>query len=139
VIWRVRDRATFEALRRQGRRVRRGPVTVVHVPAEQLPVVGPTAHGARRPQSHVRAAFAVSRKVGHAVVRNRLRRRLRAIVHELERGAVDDGTTGLAPGAYLLTVRPEARALSYDDLRGDVTSACAALGVIDGEPNRGPA
>jgi ribonuclease P protein component len=108
-------------------------VTVVHVPAAQLPAVG-----ARPSQDHVRAAFAVSRKVGHAVVRNRLRRRLRSIVQDLDRGA-DDGPTRLAPGAYLVTVRPDARDLSYDELRGEVTSACAAMGVVGPEPNRGPA
>lgn len=134
MIWRVRDRATFEALRRQGRRVRRGPVTVVHVPAAQLPTVG-----ARPSQERVSAAFAVSRKVGHAVVRNRLRRRLRSIVQDLDHRA-GDGAPRLAPGAYLVTVRPDARDLSYDDLRGEVTSACTAMGVIQPESsNRGPA
>src|SRR5687767_8869383 len=68
LIWRLRDRATFVALRRSGRRVTRGPITVLWLPAN--------------PTEPTRVAYAVGRGVGPAVVRNRLRRRLRAIIRE---------------------------------------------------------
>ena len=101
MVWRIRDRATFEALRRSGRRSRRGHVTVTFVAGgdEAVP----------------RVAYAVGKRVGGAVVRNRLRRRLRAVVTE---------TSGsLVPGAYLVAAGPEAAGLPYEDLKAQVTAA----------------
>jgi ribonuclease P protein component len=106
LIGRVGDRASFEALRREGRRARRGPMTVTHVPRGR----------------EVRVAYAIGRKVGPAVVRNRLRRRLREAVRELDRSG-----GGLATGDYLIALRPEAAAATYADLRRDLGAAIAAL------------
>jgi ribonuclease P protein component len=96
----VRDRRTFGALRREGTRRRSGPVTVTVLPE-------PGAPGAR-------VAYAVGRTVGGAVDRNRLRRRLRAILRDAE----------LAPGAYLVGVAPAASALSFEELAAHVVKAC---------------
>ena len=65
LIWRIRDRRTFVDLRRRGRRARHGSVSVTYLPATATTVVEPP-----------RIAFAVPRKVGTAVVRNRLRRQV---------------------------------------------------------------
>ena len=54
-------------------------------------------------------AYALSKKVGGAVVRNRLRRRLRAIM--------DGVAPGLPPGAYLVSASPPATGLRFDELR----------------------
>jgi ribonuclease P protein component len=113
VIGRVHDRATFEALRRQGRRVRRGPVTVVYLPAAAPPP---------------RAAFAISRKVGNAVARNKVRRRLRSILRELESPVAGEQ---LPNGTYLLTTRPGVAELPYSELSGLVSSACRAVTGAD--------
>src|SRR5947209_4495366 len=59
LIWRIRDRATFRELRVNGRRARRGPLTVTFV--------------VRATDDPPQVAFAVGRKVGGAVVRNKLR------------------------------------------------------------------
>ena len=69
----------------------------------------------------VRVAYSVGRQVGPAVVRNRVRRRLRAAVHE-----VDRERGGLAPGAYLALVRPEAADLEYVELKRSLGAACDA-------------
>jgi ribonuclease P protein component len=61
-----------------------------------------------------RVAYAISRAVGGAVDRNRLRRRLRAIVRDTE----------LAPGAYLVAVSPPAALLGFDELAAHVVKAC---------------
>lgn len=84
-IWRIGDRRTFSALRHRGRRARTGPITLTWLPADVDGLVTPP-----------RVAFAVGKQVGGAVVRNRIRRRLRAALRELQ------ATTGLPTGAYLI-------------------------------------
>lgn len=64
---------------------------------------------------HAAVAYSISRKVGKAVVRNRLRRRCRAIVRDLR--------DQIAVGAYLIVIRPEAAEMSYADLATHLTSA----------------
>ncbi len=105
-MWRVRDRATIQALRRSRRRVRTGPITVTFAPSAPLD----------RPQ----VAYAIGRKVGGAVVRNRLRRRLRMIVAELDPAV-------LRPGAYLVGATAEAAVLSFQELRTVVATAVQAI------------
>lgn len=69
-----------------------------------------------------RVAYAIGRKVGPAVRRNRLRRRLRAIVR---------GQAGrLAPGAYLIGAAPGAAELSFDELMTMFTEAVGAVGAL---------
>ena len=70
----------------------------------------------------VRVAYAIGRRVGPAVVRNRLRRRLRAAVRDLDRSR-----GGLAAGAYLISLRPEAAQRSYRDLHRDLDHALSAV------------
>lgn len=109
LIWKIRDRATFEGLRYEGRRVRRGPITVTWLPGD--------------PAEPPRVAYAIGRRAGGAVVRNRVRRRLRAITRE-ERAR-------LRPGAYLIGATAAAASLSYGDLKATV---CQALGAMHHRP-----
>ena len=108
LIWRVRDRATFEALGR-ARPIRRGPVWLK---SALYAVDSPPC-----------AAFSVGRGVGNAVVRNRLRRRLRA--------AVRLARPSLVPGrAYLFGVGREAVTMPFETLVAAVESlALAAAGT----------
>lgn len=99
-LWRVRDRGSFAALRRDGRRRRAPALTVTSLPAES-----------GRPA----VAFAIGRSVGNAPQRNRLRRRMRAILVELD----------LAPGTYLVSAGPAATRLSADELRAQLMQATA--------------
>ncbi len=64
-----------------------------------------------------RVAFAVSRKVGSAVVRNRVRRRLRALLAD----------ESLAGGDYLVLAAPGAGALAHAELRTQLRGALARL------------
>jgi len=52
-------------------------------------------------------AFAINRAVGNAVTRNRLRRRLRAVIAELDLNA----------GLYLIGCRPTASELTFAQIR----------------------
>jgi ribonuclease P protein component len=98
----VRDRRTFVALRTDGVRVRRGALSVVFLDDD--------------PDGDTRLAFAITKKVGGAVVRNRLRRRLRAICSDLLREQPD-----LVPGgALLVSAGPQTAERRSDELRNDV-------------------
>ena len=98
LTWAVRDRGTFARFRASRTRTTVGPITVIFVADEVV----------ARP----RVAYSVGRKVGTAVVRNQLRRRLRAIVTER--------SARLAPGAYLISAGPRAAEMSFGDLRSTV-------------------
>ena len=101
LIQSIGDRTAFAALGRSPRRVRRGPITVTYA-------AGPFP-------DHVRVAYAIGRRVGGAVRRNRLRRRLRAVMSEQ--------SGNLRPGAYLVGAGPEATSLSFGELRECVAQA----------------
>ncbi len=104
-IGRISDRATFVDLRRPSGQARCGPVTVSWVEGA---VPG-------KP----RVAYAVSRKVGGAVERNLVRRRLRAIFAE---------TASVLPaGSYLVSAAPQASRSSFTDLRISISRAIEVL------------
>jgi ribonuclease P protein component len=73
-----------------------------------------------------KVAYAVGRHVGGAVVRNRLRRRLRAVSTELEELLRQAG------GAYLISAGPDAVGLAYQDLTRTVAEAVQEV-VAKGE------
>lgn len=80
----------------------------------------------------VRVAYAIGRRVGPAVVRNRLRRQLRAAVREIHHDE------GLAPGAYLVGARPEAVGRPYRELRSELSAALAAAAAGPGSRVEAP-
>ena len=84
--------------------MRRGPVTVTFAPG-----------GSSEPP---KVAYAVGRRVGGAVQRNRLRRRLRAVIADL--------APTMRPGAYLVGAAPEAAAMSFGELKAVVSEALQA-------------
>ncbi len=75
---------------------------------------------------HNRAGYTVSTKLGHAVVRNRIRRRLREIVR-LNRERI-------LPGYDLvLLARSRAVEAEYRQLERAYLTACGKLGLLRGE------
>jgi ribonuclease P protein component len=68
-----------------------------------------------------RFGFTISKKVGSAVVRNRIRRRLRALVSAL------DPTLVRAGHDYVLIARSGAADRSYGDLKADLEQALARV------------
>jgi ribonuclease P protein component len=103
-VGRITDQTTFRALRRPAGRGVQGPVRVSYIPPS----------GAER-AVFAEVGYAISKRCGNAVLRNRLRRRLR--------GAVRGLSTELSPGAYLLATAPEASDLTYPELVACVRDA----------------
>jgi ribonuclease P protein component len=104
LIWRIRDRATFDALA-SGRRRRRGPISMTFLPGDS--------------SMPPRVAYAVGRRVGCAVVRNRIRRRLRAamLAHRVE----------LQPGGvYLFGAGPAAASAPFTEIDAAMGQLLAA-------------
>jgi ribonuclease P protein component len=62
-------------------------------------------------------AFAISKRVGNAVVRNRLRRRLRESARHM----------ALPAGTYFIRANPAAAAMSFQDLSAHLSRALARL------------
>ncbi|MGA3352210.1 MAG: ribonuclease P protein component [Acidimicrobiales bacterium] len=98
----VQGRVAFVQLRRSKRRSQSGPLRVQFVPAQQTDDVR-------------RVAFAVPRKVGTAVERNRVRRRLRAIAAE--------ASMLIPAGAYLVGTDQGVRDLSFQELKARMIEA----------------
>lgn len=103
-LHRVHDRATHTRLRR-ARRVRRGPLTVSCV----------SEADSRAP----RVAYAIARGTGGAVRRNRVRRRLRAVMTAL--------SPELAGKAWLVGAGAEVLDIDARALRASAESAISAL------------
>jgi ribonuclease P protein component len=71
------------------------------------------------PAEPPRVAYAIGRKVGNAVERNRIRRQLRTIVGGL--------APQLRPGQYLIGVAPLSTQLRFGELRVTVMRALDAI------------
>jgi len=67
------------------------------------------------PSEEFSVAYSIGKKVGGAVVRNKLRRRLRAAMDELR--------PTMAPGLYLIKCDFSAKELSYEQLRFHLNDA----------------
>jgi ribonuclease P protein component len=97
----IRARRTFEALRTTPYRGRSGPLSVSFIEQPNC--------------SRAELAFSINRRVGTAVVRNRLRRRLRAIAGEQ--------VTSWPAGAYVVRSGPGGPGLSFDELKAATVRA----------------
>jgi ribonuclease P protein component len=72
--------------------------------------------------SRMRVGFTVTKKIGNSVVRNRCKRRLRALAREIL------PTSGIAGADHVLIGRDETAARDFAAMRADLHAALARLG-----------
>jgi ribonuclease P protein component len=108
---RLKRRAAFKAVA-AGKRITRSGF-VLQALARETPVPGMR-------ENRPRFGFTVTKKIGNAVVRNRIRRRLRE--------AVKRAATNAAPTTdYVVVARPAALTLQFERLVTDLTSGFELL------------
>jgi ribonuclease P protein component len=119
---RLRRREEFAATIRAGRRAGRG-VVVVHLDAPDTRSVDMTESTVPAPAGRAdlptRAGFVVPKAVGKAVIRNKVRRRLRHLVGA-RLAALPAGTS------IVVRALPGAADRAYPDLSADLDAALAA-------------
>ncbi len=97
MIGRIRERHGFDRLARDGTRIRRSALWCTWCPDPD--------------STATFVAFAIGRAFGPAVQRNRIRRRLRALLREIDR------MEPLPTGLLLIGAQPELIELTFDQLR----------------------
>ena len=111
-VERIRSQHTFDRFRTSGTTGASGPLRVKFVQQNSW--------------SRAEVAYALGKKLGGAVVRNRLR------------AIVSTGAVGLSPGAYLVSAGPAAAELSFDDLRSAMSQAVrVATANRESDPTNG--
>jgi len=111
LIWRIRERREFARLTAEGQRARAGVLWCTYI----LDPPGIT--------TPPRVAFALGRALGPAVVRNRVRRQLRAMLQEAS------SVVRLPAGTYLFGAKPIAASKSRVELQFDLS------GLLDRIPS----
>ncbi len=101
------SRRTFAELGAVGQRGASGLIRVRFLPS---------------PAGPPRVAYAISKRAGGAVVRNRIRRRVRAAVEGL--------SPELSPGAYLVTPDPACRTAPFGDIAAALRHSAEAAGAV---------
>jgi ribonuclease P protein component len=109
LIGSIRNRGTFQRFRSEAIRARHDWLQIAALP--------PAQPGA------LRVAFALNRRIGSAVQRNRLRRQVRHVLADLAR----HGSPLLPPGEYLVMVHSDVGDFSHDELVDVVDGALAKL------------
>lgn len=114
-VLRLRKSEAFAACYRSGRVAKNGLVVVHARPNDEV-------------STHV--GFAVSKKLGNAVSRNKVKRRLRAAVREVSRR--------IGPGFdVVISARMRAKDAPYAQLAGAVAVALSRAGVLRPEGQEG--
>lgn len=117
-IQRLRSSRDFQRVRAQGRRVSGAALTLGYVAQAEPGYVG-----------YTRIGFSVSRRVGNAVARNRVKRRLREVTRHM--------LTRIVPGYDLvITARPGAADARMETLEQDMRTLLARARLLIAETDQ---
>ncbi len=114
-VGRITRRAAFADLQRVRARGACGPVRAAFAPVDDA-----------TPGVFPQVGYAIGRRCGSAVVRNRLRRRARAVVRE--------EASSLPRGTFLVRLEPGASSLNTDQFRHDLATALHRAGQAAARP-----
>jgi ribonuclease P protein component len=114
-VGRITSRAAFSEVQRARARGASGPVRATFAPVDEA-----------TPGMFPQVGYAIGRRCGSAVVRNRLRRRARAVVREQ--------APSLPRGAFLVRLEPGATTLSPSRFRRDLAQALRRAGEAAERP-----
>jgi ribonuclease P protein component len=114
-VGRITSRAAFAEVQRARARGAAGPVRATFAPVDEA-----------TPGVFPQVGYAIGRRCGSAVLRNRLRRRARAVVRE--------EAPSLPRGAFLVRLEPAAATLSAARFRRDLTTALHRAGEAAARP-----
>jgi ribonuclease P protein component len=114
-VGRITSRAAFAEVQRARARGACGPVRAAFAPVDEA-----------TPGVFPQVGYAIGRRCGSAVVRNRLRRRARAVVREQ--------APSLPRGAFLVRLEPGASDLTAAQFRRDLTAALQRAGEAADQP-----
>lgn len=138
---RLRSPRDFQRVRRLGRHVSSSLLTLSYarqepqparsrLPNEEHPAIPAAAHGAEAVNAPARIGFSVTKRVGNAVIRNRIKRRLREAIR---RALVD-----LPPGwDIVLVARSAAATADYATLNTTVRELLARARLTRQDSSRG--
>ncbi len=108
---RIRRRTDYQRCYREGRK-HHGPLAVVHFVPNEL--------------NHPRIGITASRKVGGAVTRHRLKRRIKEVYRRWKRRERLPGVD------FVVHLKPAARDASFEELRDELLRLISRLGRQDG-------
>ena len=104
--YRLTKRGSFAYVYRKGGSVRGKYMTLIYVPGKDVPRLG----------------LSVNNKVGHAVVRNKLKRRMREVMRLY--------LSEIKPCQAIFAARSNAGGLTYDDVKQEMTELFQKSGLL---------
>ncbi len=119
----LKGRKQFKEIYRKGKKVRGKGIRIFVL---RNPECSNYIRDSKSGESGIRIGVTIDRKVGNAVIRNRLKRRMRSIVCELLNEIGKDNWIAIRPGIDALDY-------NYEELKNNIRQLLKKSGVIDND------